>query len=139
MSLFKVPGWDVPGAPVAQAGSKKRKRPHTPKDADEEDNEERMESARKNFEKLLRHLGAGEGNLEGDTATLKKKKKREGKEKAKGGEKARGEEVVEEKTRGGGKGKGVEKGKRREKEHDADTGDGARGRRGDLLVWATRE
>ncbi|KAH9921696.1 methyltransferase-domain-containing protein [Epithele typhae] len=85
MSLFEVPGWSVPDAPVAQAGSKKRKRPAPVKDNDGDgvDEAQRMRDAQKNIEKLMKSLGAGMEALDGDDAVRPNKKKREGKEKEK--------------------------------------------------------
>ncbi|TFK93555.1 hypothetical protein K466DRAFT_537845 [Polyporus arcularius HHB13444] len=84
MSLFEVPGWNVPAAPVAQ-NNKKRKRPGPKdKDSDDVDEAERIHAAQKNIEKLMRSLGQGMDALDGDaSATVpKKKQKHEGKEKA---------------------------------------------------------
>ena len=53
--MFEVPGWNVPGAPVAQ-DSKKRKRPHAAKETDDVDDAQRMRSAQKNIEKLMQSL-----------------------------------------------------------------------------------
>ncbi|KAI0722197.1 methyltransferase-domain-containing protein [Cerioporus squamosus] len=83
MSLFEVPGWSVPAAPVAQS-SKKRKRPAA-KESDDVDEAERIHAAQKNIEKLMRSLGEGVGALDGEssgTLPKKQKKKHEGKEKA---------------------------------------------------------
>ncbi|RPD66708.1 hypothetical protein L226DRAFT_476515 [Lentinus tigrinus ALCF2SS1-7] len=81
MSLFEVPGWSVPSAPVAQP-SKKRKRPVS-KDTDDVDEAERMHAAQKNIEKLMRSLGEGMDALHGEGSgdVSKKKERREGKEK----------------------------------------------------------
>ena len=80
MPLFDVPGWSVPSAPVSQA-SKKRKRPMAKDSADDIDEAERMHSAQKNIEKLMKTLGAGMDALEGEDTEQPVKRKREGKEK----------------------------------------------------------
>lgn len=50
MALFDVPGWGVPGAPVAEAqNSRKRKRPSAP-------NGDKVATATVNLEKLMRKL-----------------------------------------------------------------------------------
>ncbi|TBU49052.1 methyltransferase-domain-containing protein [Dichomitus squalens] len=97
MALFEVPGWSVPSAPVTQV-SKKRKRPTTKASTDDVDDVERMHSAQKNFDKLMRTLGAGMVALEADSEVLPVKKKREGKEK-----KANGAERVQEQDAGRGR------------------------------------
>ncbi|KAI9001332.1 methyltransferase-domain-containing protein [Trametes punicea] len=79
MSLFEVPGWSVPPAPVPQP-SKKRKRPAA-QDVDDVDEAERIKAAQKNIEKLMRALGAGTADLEGDDAIKQRKKSRSAKEK----------------------------------------------------------
>ncbi len=90
MSLFEVPGWNVPAAPVAQ-NNKKRKRPGPKdKDSDDVDEAERIHAAQKNIEKLMRSLGQGMDALDDHaSATVsKKKQKHEGKEKTEKASKA---------------------------------------------------
>ncbi|OSC98670.1 hypothetical protein PYCCODRAFT_1470817 [Trametes coccinea BRFM310] len=80
MSLFEVPGWTVPGAPVSQP-NKKRKRPaakDTPKEVDEA---QMIKSAQKNIEKLMQSLGAGIADLDGEDDAPPNKKSRPAKDK----------------------------------------------------------
>lgn len=67
MSLFEVPGWSVPAAPVQASSSKKRKRP-------EPDAGAKVQSAAVNVEKLMAKLEAGDGEH-----ARKKAKKAKGK------------------------------------------------------------
>ncbi|PIL36901.1 hypothetical protein GSI_00591 [Ganoderma sinense ZZ0214-1] len=97
MSLFEVPGWSVPSAPVSQV-NKKRKRP-TVKDAtDDVDEAERIHSAQRNIEKLMKSLGAGMDTLDAEGVEQPVKKKREGKEK-RGRDANRGQKLEEERDR----------------------------------------
>ncbi|KAI0650171.1 methyltransferase-domain-containing protein [Trametes meyenii] len=82
MSLFEVPGWSVPSAPVPQQ-HKKRKRPSTKDTVDDADEAQRIKAAQKNIEKLMATLGAGSGDLEEGGSEKPRKKKREAKEKEK--------------------------------------------------------
>ena len=70
MSLFEVPGWSVPSAPVQE--SKKRKRPSRAADGDE-----KVRAVEVNLEKLVAKMDAisGSGEAKGPK---KKKAKREG-------------------------------------------------------------
>ena len=93
MSLFEVPGWSVPSAPVAQGASKKRKRPQASKEDDDGvDEAQRIKSAQKNIEKLMRSLGAGMDALDDEGSAPPNKKKRQGK-KVKSGEEKGGEKT----------------------------------------------
>ncbi|KAI0637944.1 methyltransferase-domain-containing protein [Trametes polyzona] len=95
MSLFEVPGWSVPAAPVAQQ-SKKRKRP-PPKEKeslDDIDDAQRIRAAQKNIEKLMQSLGASSDAMDGEEAGRPSKKKRAGKEK-----KGKGTTPVESESR----------------------------------------
>ncbi|KAI1789045.1 methyltransferase-domain-containing protein [Ganoderma leucocontextum] len=100
MSLFEVPGWSVPSAPVSQT-NKKRKRPTAKDSTDDVDEAARMHSAQKNIEKLMKSLGAGMDTLGGEDAEPPVKRKRDGKEKrAKGVD--RGQKLEEERVRKSG-------------------------------------
>ncbi len=109
MSLFEVPGWSVPSAPVPQA-SKKRKRPSTKEPDDDVDEAERIHAAQKNIEKLMRSLGEGIGALENEGSTSTDKKKGDGKDKkgrqtderVKGAERERGRKAERKAAKDGG-------------------------------------
>ncbi|KAI0663179.1 methyltransferase-domain-containing protein [Cubamyces menziesii] len=79
MSLFEVPGWSVPSAPVSQP-NKKRKRPST-KGADDVDEAQMIKSAQKNIEKLMKSLGASTDALDEEDAARPPKKSRASKDK----------------------------------------------------------
>ena len=79
MSLFEVPGWSVPPAPVSQP-NKKRKRPST-KGADDVDEAQMIKSAQKNIEKLMKSLGASTDALDEEDAARPPKKSRASKDK----------------------------------------------------------
>ncbi|KAH9894406.1 methyltransferase-domain-containing protein [Cubamyces lactineus] len=79
MSLFEVPGWSVPPAPVSQP-NKKRKRPST-KGADDIDEAQMIKTAQKNIEKLMRSLGASTDALDEEDTERPPKKSRAGKDK----------------------------------------------------------
>lgn len=66
MSLFKVPGWDVPSAPLANP--KKRKRPSAV--------DPQLKEAERNIEKLMKQLGQSSTIIEEDQSkdTLKRPK-----------------------------------------------------------------
>ncbi|KAI0772015.1 methyltransferase-domain-containing protein [Trametes elegans] len=105
MSLFEVPGWSVPPAPVAAQPGKKRKRPPAAKDAAEDvDEAQRIREAQRNIEKLMKSLGAG-ADADGAHAERPSKKTRGGE----GQEKPR-RKGKEREEKGDGKGKGEEKG-----------------------------
>ncbi|CDO74622.1 hypothetical protein BN946_scf184325.g9 [Trametes cinnabarina] len=80
MSLFEVPGWSVPGAPVSQP-NRKRKRPAGKDTAKDVDEAEMIKSAQKNIEKLMQSLGAGMTALDEEGDSRPKKKSRPAKEK----------------------------------------------------------
>ncbi|KAI0332438.1 hypothetical protein GY45DRAFT_1246610 [Cubamyces sp. BRFM 1775] len=79
MSLFEVPGWSVPPAPVSQP-NKKRKRPST-KGTDDVDEAQMIKSAQKNIEKLMQSLGASADALDQEDTERPSKKSRAGKDK----------------------------------------------------------
>ncbi|KAI0363572.1 hypothetical protein BV20DRAFT_975557 [Pilatotrama ljubarskyi] len=81
MSLFEVPGWSVPAAPVPQQSKKRKRAPAKEKPSDDVDEAHRIQSAQKNIEKLMQALGAGSDALDGEDSGRTIKKKRAGKEK----------------------------------------------------------
>ncbi len=97
MSLFEVPGWSVPSAPVSQI-NKKRKRPSAKDPTEDVDEAKRMHSAQRNIEKLMKSLGTGMDALEGKDIEQPVKRKREGKEK-RGKDADRGQNLEEERGR----------------------------------------
>ncbi|TCD62731.1 25S rRNA (adenine645-N1)-methyltransferase [Steccherinum ochraceum] len=70
MSLFEVPGWSVPNAPVNTA-SKKRKRP--------QGNDEKVPEAQVNMQKLMAKLGSGQKDAAQEHPPKKKNRKARGK------------------------------------------------------------
>ncbi|KAI0356492.1 hypothetical protein OH77DRAFT_1423426 [Trametes cingulata] len=101
MSLFEVPGWSVPAAPVPQQSKKRKRAPAKEKPSDDVDEAKRIQAAQKNIEKLMQALGAGSGALDEEDAERPTKKKRAGKEKK--GKDAQGEPDRGRKTEREGK------------------------------------
>ncbi|KAM5534901.1 hypothetical protein V8D89_011456 [Ganoderma adspersum] len=131
MSLFDVPGWSVPSALVSQA-SKKRKRPTAKDSVDDIDEAERMHSAQKNIEKLMKSLGAGMDAFEGKDAEQPVKRKREVKEK-KVKDVDRGQNLEEERGR-----KPERQGKTEEVQQDDGKKQKKRSKTGDTLAAADK-
>lgn len=114
MSLFEVPGWSLPNAPVAQQSKKRKRAPVKEKDADDVDQAQMIKAAQKNIEKLMQSLGTSTDALEEGESGRSTKKQRPSKDRKAKGVAAEPEEAVVREVKKStkqekGKGKGRDK------------------------------